>query len=42
VVPIGLKVPVSDMPPGNYRLDMQAYDAAGGLSTIRTVQFVAE
>lgn len=42
VVPVGLKVPVKDIPPGNYRLDMQAYDASGGLTTIRTVQFVAE
>jgi len=42
VVPVGLKVPMTDIPPGNYRLDMQAYDTTGGLTTIRTVQFVAE
>ncbi len=42
VVPIGLMVPVKDIPPGNYRLDMQAYDTTGSLTTIRTVQFVAE
>jgi VWFA-related protein len=42
VVPVGLKVPVKDIPPGNYRLDMQAYDTSGGLTAIRTVEFVAE
>lgn len=42
VVPIGLTVPLKTIPPGNYRLDMQAYDASGGLTTVRTVQFVAE
>ncbi len=42
VVPVGLKVPVKDIPPGDYRLDMQAYDATGSITSIRTVQFVAE
>jgi len=42
VVPVGLMVPLKEIPPGNYRLDMQAYDTTGGLTTIRTVQFVAE
>jgi VWFA-related protein len=42
VVPVGLKVPLSDIPPGNYRLDMQAYDASGSITTVRTVQFIAE
>jgi VWFA-related protein len=42
VVPVGLRVPVKDIPPGDYRLDMQAYDTAGSMTTIRTVQFVAE
>ncbi|HEX4074376.1 MAG TPA: VWA domain-containing protein [Candidatus Acidoferrales bacterium] len=42
VVPVGLKVPVSDIPPGNYRLDMQAYDTTGSMTKIRTVEFVAE
>jgi len=42
VVPIGLMVPVKDIPAGNYRLDLQAYDTTGAITTIRTVQFVAE
>lgn len=42
VVPVGFKVPVNDIPPGNYRLDMQAYDGSGSLTTVRTVEFVAE
>jgi len=42
VVPIGLKVPVKDIPSGDYRLDMQAYDTSGSMTTIRTVRFVAE
>lgn len=42
VVPIGLKVPMNDIPPGDYRLDMQAYDNTGSLTAIRTVQFSAE
>ncbi|HEX4004431.1 MAG TPA: VWA domain-containing protein [Candidatus Acidoferrales bacterium] len=42
VVPVGLKVPVSDIPPGDYRLDLQAYDTTGSITKIRTVEFVAE
>jgi VWFA-related protein len=42
VVSVGLKVPVSDIPPGNYRLDLQAYDTTGSMTKIRTVEFVAE
>jgi VWFA-related protein len=42
VVPVGFKVPVDRLAPGSYRLDVQAYDATGSLSTIRTVQFEAQ
>jgi VWFA-related protein len=42
MLPIGLKVPVDKLQPGSYRLDMQAYDAAGGMTTVRHVQFDAE
>ena len=42
VVPIGLKLPMNDIPAGNYRLDMQAYDTTGSLTSVRTVQFSAE
>jgi len=42
VIPVGLKVPLDQIPPGSYRLEMQAYDGSGSLSTVRTVQFEAE
>lgn len=42
VMPVGLKIPVDQLRPGSYRLDMQAYDGAGSKTAIRTVQFDAE
>ena len=42
VVPVGFKVPVDQLPPGSYRLDLQATDASGARSTIRSVGFDAE
>jgi len=42
VVPLGLKVPLGGLPPGNYRLDFQASDASGALSKVRSVTFESE
>jgi hypothetical protein len=42
VVPLGLKVPIDQLPPGSYRLDFQASDASGALSAVRSVGFDAE
>jgi VWFA-related protein len=42
VVPLGLKVPIDQLPPGTYRLDFQASDANGALSAVRSVGFEAE
>jgi len=42
VLPIGLKVPVDQLPPGTYRLDLQATDSVGARTIIRAVQFEAE
>ncbi|HXQ26479.1 MAG TPA: VWA domain-containing protein [Candidatus Acidoferrales bacterium] len=42
VMPVGLKLPLDQFPPGFYRLDMQASDANGARSTIRTVLFESE
>ncbi len=42
VLPLGLKVPIDQLPPGTYRLDFQASDANGGLSVVRSVGFDAE
>jgi hypothetical protein len=42
VVPLGLKVPLDKLPPGAYRLDMQAVGVSGTRTPIRSVQFSAE
>jgi VWFA-related protein len=42
VVPLGLKLPVDQLPPGSYRLDFQASDATGARSAIRSVEFDSE
>jgi VWFA-related protein len=42
VVPLGLKIPIDQLPPGTYRLDFQASDATGALSVVRSVGFDAE
>jgi VWFA-related protein len=42
VVPLGLKLPVDQLPPGSYRLDFQASDANGARSAIRSVEFDAQ
>ena len=39
VVPLGLKLPVDQLPPGSYRIDFQASDASGALSAVRSVEF---
>jgi len=39
VIPIGLKVPLKDIPAGNYRLVMQAVDTAGNRSPVRSMAF---
>jgi VWFA-related protein len=41
VVPIGLKVPLKDLPPGSYRLEMQAWTASNR-SEIRATDFSVE
>ena len=42
VVPLGLKVPLDQLPPGVYRLDIQAVGVSGERTPIRSVQFSAE
>jgi VWFA-related protein len=42
VVPLGLKLPIANLPSGSYRLDMQAYDMSGTLSKVRSVEFAEE
>jgi VWFA-related protein len=42
VVPLGLKLPVAQLDPGSYRLDLRALDSAGNTSTTRSTNFVVE
>ena len=42
VVPFALVIPVDSLAPGQYRVELQAGEAGGASSPIRTVDFVAE
>ena len=42
VIPIGLKLPLTPLAPGGYRVKLQASDTAGNRSVIRTVDFDVE
>jgi len=42
MLPVGLKVPIDQLNPGSYRIDLQAYDAAGHKTQIRSVAFEAD
>lgn len=39
VVPLGLKIPVDQLPPGSYRLELRALDSAGNSSPVRAAEF---
>jgi hypothetical protein len=42
MIPVALKLPVENFPPGEYLLKMQASESTGGLTQIRSVNFVVE
>jgi VWFA-related protein len=42
VIPVALKLPVENIPPGEYLLKMQASESGGSLTQIRSVNFVVE
>jgi VWFA-related protein len=42
VIPLGLKLPVALLNPGEYRLQLRALDSAGNSSKTRTADFVVE
>jgi VWFA-related protein len=42
VIPLGLKLPVAQLGPGSYRLQLRAFDSAGNSSTIRSTEFAVE
>ncbi|MGO9519141.1 MAG: hypothetical protein ACLPND_19080, partial [Candidatus Korobacteraceae bacterium] len=39
LVPVGLKLPVGELPPGSYRLELTAIDTAGNVTPSRTADF---
>jgi len=39
LVPVGLRLPVSELPPGSYRLELKAVDSAGNVTPQRTADF---
>lgn len=42
MIPLALKVPIENVPTGSYRLDLQAAEAGGIASQLRTVTFETE
>jgi hypothetical protein len=42
VVPLGLKLPVSSLDPGSYRLELRAMDSANNATKFRTADFDVE
>ena len=42
VLPVGLKIPVDQLQPGPYRIEIQGYDASGARTAVRQVDFDAE
>jgi VWFA-related protein len=42
IVAVGFKVPLKDVPPGSYRIDVQSGETGGGLSPVRSVMFDVE
>ncbi|HXZ12056.1 MAG TPA: VWA domain-containing protein [Candidatus Sulfotelmatobacter sp.] len=42
MIPVALIVPLDNCPPGNYRLEMQAGEAGGAVTPVRTAEFVTD
>ncbi|MGH9698373.1 MAG: VWA domain-containing protein [Candidatus Acidiferrales bacterium] len=42
VIPVALRVPVENFPPGSYRLELQAGEMGGTLSPVRSAEFQEE
>jgi hypothetical protein len=42
MIPVALKLPVENLPPGEYLLKMQASESGGSLTQIRSVNFVVQ
>jgi hypothetical protein len=41
-LPVGLKIPVDQLQPGAYRIEIQGYDGSGVRTAVRQVDFNAE
>ena len=39
LVPLGLRMPVDELPPGSYRLELKGVDSAGNVTQPRTADF---
>lgn len=39
VIPVGLRLPLEQLPPGSYQLEVRALDSTGGVTPIRTANF---
>jgi hypothetical protein len=42
LVPMGLNLPVGQLPPGDYRFEIKARDADGNVSAVRSADFTVE
>jgi VWFA-related protein len=42
VIPVALKIPLDNVPPGTYRVDVQAIEQGGAQTQIRTAIFIAD
>jgi hypothetical protein len=42
VLPVGLTIPLNQLPPGAYRIEIQGYDGTGVHTAVRHVDFDAE
>lgn len=42
VIPVALKIPLESVPPGSYRVDVQAIEQSGATTPIRTATFIED
>ena len=42
VIPVGMRLPLETLTPGDYRVELRAVDSAGGSTTPRAADFVVE
>ena len=42
LIPVGIKLPVEQLPPGNYRFEIKGRDAMGNVSTVHSADFSIE